>query len=179
MKRETTAKRLNKIMKDRELRQVDILTLTAPYCEQYNVKMNKSDISQYCSGKTEPNQDKLFILGLALGVSESWLMGLDVPMERITFHSSPDESSTKFVEFSKKGKNDLEDEISENVSKLNSDGKNNLLEYSKILLGNPAFIKSRNSYLEVQAAHERTDIAPTSEGKAHDDAIMDDDSEWE
>ena len=32
---------------------------------------------------------------------------------------------------------------------------------------------------ELAAAHARTDIAPTPEGQAHDNAIMDDDSEWE
>lgn len=82
MKKESTATRLNKIMSDRNLRQVDILNKTIPYCEKYNVKMNKSDISQYCSGKTEPNQEKLFVLGTALDVGEAWLMGFDVPMER-------------------------------------------------------------------------------------------------
>ena len=44
--------------------------------------MNKSDISQYVSGKVEPSQEKLVILSMALNVSESWLMGFDVPMER-------------------------------------------------------------------------------------------------
>ena len=29
------------------------------------------------------------------------------------------------------------------------------------------------------AAHARTDVPSTPEGKAHDDAIMEDDSEWE
>lgn len=82
MKKENTAIRLKTIMNMRGLRQVDILNLTVPYCQKYNVKMNKSDISQYCSGKTEPNQEKLFILGNALNVSEAWLMGFDVPMER-------------------------------------------------------------------------------------------------
>ena len=82
MKNENTSLRLQKIMSDRDLRQVDILNLTIPYCHKYNVKMNKSDISQYVSGKVEPNQDKLAILGMALGVSETWLMGYDVPMER-------------------------------------------------------------------------------------------------
>lgn len=84
MKKENTASRLKEIMENRNLRQVDILNMTRPYCQEYNVKMNKSDISQYCSGKTEPNQDKLFVLGMALNVSESWLMGFDVPMERST-----------------------------------------------------------------------------------------------
>ena len=81
MKKENTATRLKKIMNKRNLRQVDILNLTVPYCKKYDVKMNKSDISQYCSGKTEPNQDKLYVLSLALGVSESWLMGYDVPID--------------------------------------------------------------------------------------------------
>lgn len=82
MKKENTAIRLKKIMDERGIRQVDILNLAAPFCEKYNVKMNKSDLSQYCSGKTEPNQDKLFVLGAALNVNEAWLMGYDVPMER-------------------------------------------------------------------------------------------------
>ena len=81
MKKENTAIRLKTIMNMRGLRQIDILNLTVPYCQKYNVKMNKSDISQYCSGKTEPNQEKLFILGNALNVSEAWLMGYDVPMQ--------------------------------------------------------------------------------------------------
>ena len=72
MKEENTALRLKKIMQERNLRQVDILTLTLPFCEKYNVKMNKSDISQYVSGKVEPSQDKLVILGMALHVSEAY-----------------------------------------------------------------------------------------------------------
>lgn len=82
MEKKNTAIRLKEIMNTRGIRQVDILNLTIPYCKKYNVKMNKSDISQYCSGKTEPNQEKLFILGSALNVNEAWLMGYDVPIER-------------------------------------------------------------------------------------------------
>lgn len=78
----TSAERLRKIMDMKGLRQVDVLALTKPYCEQYKVKIGKSDLSQYLSGKVTPSQWKLSILGLALNVSESWLMGLDVPMER-------------------------------------------------------------------------------------------------
>jgi len=83
MKNSNTKERLNQIMSMRGLKQVDILNLTIPFCKQYDVKFNKSDISQYASGKTEPNQDKLFILGKALDVNEAWLMGYDVPMERV------------------------------------------------------------------------------------------------
>ena len=84
MKTENTATRLKYLMSLKGYKQVDILNLCKPYCEQYNVKMNKSDISQYVSGKVEPNQDKLFVLGNALNVSEAWLMGYDVAMERVS-----------------------------------------------------------------------------------------------
>ena len=44
----------------------------------------------------EPRQDRLTILGLALNVSEAWLMGFDVPRER---QSAPtDENSGERVE---------------------------------------------------------------------------------
>ena len=42
----------------------------------------KSTMSQYLSGKREAKADKIFILAKALGVSEAWLLGYDVPMER-------------------------------------------------------------------------------------------------
>lgn len=80
MKISNTAKRLTQIMNMRELKQVDILKLAAPFCEKYNVKLNKNHLSQYVNGKTEPGQEKLYILGQALNVSEAWLMGFDVPM---------------------------------------------------------------------------------------------------
>lgn len=81
MRISNTSERLKEIMKLRNLRQVDILDLTKPYCKEHNIKMNKSDISQYVSGLVEPGQEKLFILGKALNVSEAWLMGYDVPRE--------------------------------------------------------------------------------------------------
>ena len=82
MQRDSTSNRLKQIMKERNIRQVDILNLSLPICLKYNIKMNKSDISQYVSGKVEPSQEKLVILGMALNVTEAWLMGFDVPQER-------------------------------------------------------------------------------------------------
>ncbi len=79
---ETTADRLKKIMSNRNLKQVDILNLCQPYCKKYGVKLAKNDLSQYVSGKAKPRQDKLTVLGKALNVSEVWLMGYDVPMQR-------------------------------------------------------------------------------------------------
>jgi hypothetical protein len=75
----TTADRLNQLMKERHLKQVDILELCKPYCKKYDVKLNKNDLSQYISKKYSPSQEKLTILAMALKVNEIWLMGYDVP----------------------------------------------------------------------------------------------------
>ena len=69
-------------MNAKQMRQVDILEAAAPYCKKYGISLGKNALSQYVSGKVVPGQQKLTILGLALGVSEAWLMGYDVPMER-------------------------------------------------------------------------------------------------
>ena len=81
-KETTTAGRLKEIMDERGLRQVDVLAAAKPYCELYDIKLGKSDLSQYCSGKVEPNQQKLFVLAETLGVSESWLMGYNTTKEK-------------------------------------------------------------------------------------------------
>ena len=100
MDRVTTAERLKEIMRERNLRQVDILNLSLPICAIWNVKMNKSDISQYVSGKVEPSQEKLVVLGMALNVSESWLMGFDVPKDRKSQSEKASEDFDFFYKFS-------------------------------------------------------------------------------
>lgn len=82
MKQHTTAQRLQHIMNVKQMRQVDIIEAAAPYCKKYGISLGKNALSQYVAGKVVPGQQKLTILGLALGVSEAWLMGYDVPMER-------------------------------------------------------------------------------------------------
>ena len=80
MKVSTTAKRLKEIMDSRNLRQVDILEKCKPVCEKYGIRLAKNDLSQYVSGKTEPNNQRLGVLAEALGVTEAWLAGWDAPM---------------------------------------------------------------------------------------------------
>jgi transcriptional regulator with XRE-family HTH domain len=86
-------------MEARNLRQVDILELAEPFCKKYGVKLGKNALSQYVSGKVEPGQEKLTILGMALGVSEAWLMGYEVPMERYTpTTENGNERTREFIE---------------------------------------------------------------------------------
>ena len=98
MKPYTTAQRLSQIIQSRNLKQVDILTAVQPYCNKFGVKLKKNHLSQYVSGKSIPRQDKLTVLGLALNVSEAWLMGYDVPMEREPQPPSPSLPSPNITE---------------------------------------------------------------------------------
>ncbi|MBQ7873728.1 MAG: hypothetical protein IJ306_01005 [Oscillospiraceae bacterium] len=76
----TTSDRLKDIMNLKNMKQVDILEAAKPFCEKYNIKLGRNDLSQYVSGKVIPSQKKLTVLSSALNVNELWLMGYDVPM---------------------------------------------------------------------------------------------------
>ena len=78
----STSDRLKYLMETRNLRQADILEMIQPYCRKYKINIPRNALSQYVTGKVLPKQDKLTILGLALNVSEVWLMGYNVSMER-------------------------------------------------------------------------------------------------
>ena len=73
MKNSNTALRLKQLMKERNLKQIDIVRLAEPYCKENNTRLGRNDISQYVAGKSEPGQHKLYILGKALNVSEACL----------------------------------------------------------------------------------------------------------
>lgn len=82
MRLSNTASRLKEIMREENLRQIDILEKAKPFCSKYDTKITKADLSQYVTGKVEPGQAKLFVLANALNVSEAWLMGYDAPKSR-------------------------------------------------------------------------------------------------
>lgn len=84
----TTGQRLKEYMQATGIRQADIVNAVQPFCNQYGVKMNRSDISQYVAGKTEPRQEKLMLLSEALNVDVAWLMGYDVPMHPVASRQS-------------------------------------------------------------------------------------------
>ena len=47
-------------------------------------QISKSSISRYLKGDWEGKQSAVYALAKALGVTEAWLMGYDVPMEEST-----------------------------------------------------------------------------------------------
>lgn len=44
--------------------------------------IKKASISQYMSGYAKPKNDRIYLIAKALDISETWLLGYDVPMER-------------------------------------------------------------------------------------------------
>ena len=56
--KETTTNRLRQLMAETGLKQVEILEKSKPFQKELDVKMGKSALSQYISGKSNPDQDK-------------------------------------------------------------------------------------------------------------------------
>ena len=69
----TTSQRLREAMGMARKKQVDLVASTG---------LHKSTISRYLSGDAEPKADAISKLATALDVTEMWLWGYDVPMER-------------------------------------------------------------------------------------------------
>lgn len=82
-KKVKTGDRIRQFLSDNGLKQRDIIEAADPIMKAYGIKLTKGDLSQYIHNKSEPQQNKLFILAKAMNVSESWLMGFDVPMQRL------------------------------------------------------------------------------------------------
>ena len=101
-----TAERLTLIMKERGLRQADILEKCKPFCEKYGIQMDRSGLSQYISGRNEPRQDKLTALAQALNVDETWLMGYDIEEQPVFVALDEDENDliTLYRKFDRKRK---------------------------------------------------------------------------
>ena len=71
MAKETFADRLKQAMDEKGKKQIDIIRAAA----EQGVKLGKSHISQYVSGKNIPRTDILHCLAEVLGVDEEWLRG--------------------------------------------------------------------------------------------------------
>lgn len=70
----TTSERIRFAMDLRGLKQADLVKKTG---------ISKGALSSYISGRYSPKQNNIYLISKALSVNEAWLMGADVPMERI------------------------------------------------------------------------------------------------
>lgn len=79
---ESCGNRIAQALAARNMRQADLAEIT---------NIPKSSLSLYLKGAYEPKDDRIYVIAKALRVSEAWLMGYDVPMEREEKEKSPSE----------------------------------------------------------------------------------------
>ena len=84
-KTEICGKRIEKALDIRKMKQSEL-------CKRANVP--KSSLSLYLSGAYEPKQDRIYAMAEALNVSDLWLGGYDVPMERAPEQIKADKLAT-------------------------------------------------------------------------------------
>lgn len=90
MRKATFAERLHDIIRERDIRQVELCKMTS---------IGKSAMSQYLKGSFTPKQENLYKLASALDVSEAWLMGYDVPCEKKNYDVDSDSRELDFDSF--------------------------------------------------------------------------------
>jgi len=74
MRVDTFANRLNEAIRIRGIKKIDLAKKTG---------IDKASISQWVKGVYEARQEGVYKLSKALEVNEAWLMGYDIPMERL------------------------------------------------------------------------------------------------
>ena len=82
----TIAERIKEALSIRNMRQTDLVEKTG---------IGKSSISTYLSGAYEPKQRNIYKIAKALNVNEAWLMGADVPIDRIEVSVNSSHSGVK------------------------------------------------------------------------------------
>lgn len=147
MKKAETKDRIKEAMEIREIKQSELVEKTG---------IDKGQMSSYLSGKYKPKQGNLERIANALFVDEAWLMGYDVPMERIT---STKEEPPKIMQY---------------YELLNDIGKHKATEQVKILTEVPRYLKEDSSY--VNAAHADDYMSVSEELKKLEEDIMDDEN---
>lgn len=81
-----TSDRIKEGMELRGFRQSDLVERTG---------ISKGALSSYISGRYTPKQNNVYLIAKALDVSEAWLMGADVPIERIDMDASTNDNILK------------------------------------------------------------------------------------
>lgn len=86
---DTFSNRLKIAMKIRNIKATELSNKTG---------IAKSSLSEYINGKYEAKQDGVYLISKALNINEAWLMGCDVPMERITDNKNIPDINYKLFE---------------------------------------------------------------------------------
>ena len=122
------ADRIKTALSIRGMKQSDLCRLT---------KIPKSALSQYISGAYDPKQDRIYLISRALNVSEAWLMGLDVPMERAKESSTAEQKLTveeqMWLELYHKLSSETRDQLIEAISSFDDMSEDKQLTVLRVL----------------------------------------------
>lgn len=100
--KETCASRIREALRLRDMTQAELCKIT---------EIPKSAMSQYCNGGLLPRQNRIYLIAKALNVSEAWLMGFDVPMDRYAFVDRDDAEFLRSLEGHLKPLSELSPEL--------------------------------------------------------------------
>lgn len=110
--------RLKMLMKEKNIKQIELVHMA----EEKGIKLGKSHISQYVSGKTVPRKEILAFLADALDSAPEWLIGKDESaQEKLSDLESSNLASEKMREIDVKSS--ITDMANKNISISNEKGK--------------------------------------------------------
>ena len=123
--------RFRKAMDEKHLKQIELVRLA----QEQGIKLGKSQLSQYLSGKTLPRKNILRFLADALNTTPQWLLGQDEVTEE-TPEKGSEENMRKFSKSSKLDNvlYDVRGPVVEEAARMEEEGTQVL----KLNIGNPA-----------------------------------------
>lgn len=145
MDNSTFADRLNNRMKEKQIKQIELVRMA----EQKGIKLGKSHISQYVSGKTVPRKEILKFLADSLEVEPDWLLGMDD--KKVDDSTNIKSKDNKYIIAEKKGKGegmrefkkstkldnvlyDVRGPVVDEAARMENEG----MQVLKLNIGNPA-----------------------------------------
>jgi len=138
------ATRLNELLQQQKIKQVELVRLA----EEKGIKLGKSHISQYVSGKTVPRKEILQFLSGVLNVEPDWLLGKSDVLSNVNseeklktekFNLNEEKEGSSMREFKKSTKlenvlYDVRGPVVEEAARMEHEGTQVL----KLNIGNPA-----------------------------------------
>lgn len=129
----TTAERLSQALTNANMKQADLSRVTG---------IDKGSIHHYMTGRYEPKSSAINKMAVALNVSETWLWGFDVPMERKTSSTDKQEltdGEKVWLELYRQLSDDTREvliNVANSFDKLPTDTQNFLLGAVRVALNN-------------------------------------------
>ena len=150
IQKEVFSKRLKAAMKKQNLKQIDLVRAA----QSQGIKLGKSHISQYVSGKTVPRTDILLFLAKTLQVEEEWLIGVS------DMGSDTEVSTTK-----NRTRLDTNKTILENSNQENLESLTMSIKRQKSSISETKIINNTNHNIQITSAATISRNISNKEGK--------------